>query len=117
MRIGVVKEIKPAEWRVALTPAGTAELVGAGNTVLVEQAAGEGSGFPDDAYLGAGALVVDDAAKIWADVDLLVKVKEPIEAEFPFLHEGLIVFAYLHLAADPALTAGSGPLGGYGCGL
>jgi alanine dehydrogenase len=105
MRIGVVKEIKPAEWRVALTPAGTAELVGAGNIVLVEQGAGEGSGFPDDAYLGAGALLVDHPAKIWADVDLLVKVKEPIEPEFALLREGLIVFTYLHLAADPALTA------------
>ena len=105
MRVGVVKEIKAAEWRVALTPAGTAELVGAGNTVLVETGAGEGSGFPDTAYLNAGAVVVDDAAKIWADVDLLVKVKEPLEPEFPLLHEGLILFTYLHLAADPALTA------------
>ncbi len=105
MRVGVVKEIKPAEWRVALTPAGTAELVGGGNTVLVEKGAGEGSGFKDSAYVDAGALVVDDPAKIWADVDLLVKVKEPIEPEFPFLHEGLILFTYLHLAADPALTA------------
>ncbi len=105
MRVGVVREIKAAEWRVALTPAGTAELVGAGNTVLVETGAGEGSGFPDTAYLNAGAVVVDDAAKIWADVDLLVKVKEPLEPEFPLLHEGLILFTYLHLAADPALTA------------
>jgi alanine dehydrogenase len=105
MRIGVVKEIKAAEWRVALTPAGTAELVGSGHTVLVEHGAGVGSGFPDAAYLGAGALLVDDAAKIWADVDLLVKVKEPIEPEFPLLHEGLVLFTYLHLAADPALTA------------
>jgi alanine dehydrogenase len=105
MRVGVVKEIKPAEWRVALTPAGTAELVGGGSTVLVEKGAGEGSGFKDSAYLDAGALVVDDPAKIWADVDLLVKVKEPIEPEFPFLHEGLVLFTYLHLAADPALTA------------
>ena len=104
MRIGVVKEIKPAEWRVALTPAGTAELVGAGNTVLVEQGAGEGSGFPDAAYIGAGAEVADDAAKIWADVDLLVKVKEPIEPEFGLLREGLILFTYLHLAADAPLT-------------
>lgn len=105
MRIGVVKEIKPAEWRVALTPAGTAELVGAGNSVLVEQTAGEGSGFPDEAYISAGAVIVDHPAKIWADVDLLVKVKEPVEPELEFLHEGLVVFTYLHLAADPTLTA------------
>ena len=105
MLIGVVKEIKPAEWRVALTPAGTEELVRAGHTVLVERGAGEGSGFPDAAYVGAGALMGDDAAQIWERVGLLVKVKEPVEPEFAFLHEGLIVFTYLHLAADPALTA------------
>ena len=72
MRIGVVKEIKPAELRVALTPAGTEELVAAGHTVLVEQSAGEGSGFPDHAYVKAGATIVDDVDKVWEDVDILV---------------------------------------------
>ena len=104
MRIGVVKEIKPAELRVALTPAGTEELVQAGNTVLVERGAGVGSHFPDAAYAGAGATVVDDAAKVWADADLLVKVKEPVGTELALLHEGLILFTYLHLAAAPELT-------------
>lgn len=105
MRIGVVKEIKPAEGRVALTPAGTEELVGAGHTVLVEQGAGEGSGFIDDAYQRAGAVLVGEAEKIWGDVDLLVKVKEPLGPELAQFREGLIIFTYLHLAAAPELTA------------
>ena len=78
MRIGVVKEIKPAELRVALTPAGTEELVDVGHTVLVERGAGEGSGFPDSAYVNAGAVIIDEADKVWEDVDVLVKVKEPV---------------------------------------
>jgi alanine dehydrogenase len=102
--IGVVKERKPAERRVALTPAGTEELVQAGHRVLVERGAGDGSGFPDAAYLAAGAGIVDDADKVWADVELLVKVKEPVGPELGFLHEELIVFTYLHLAAAPELT-------------
>jgi alanine dehydrogenase len=104
MRIGVVKEIKPAELRVALTPAGTEELVAAGHTVLVEQSAGEGSGFPDHAYVKAGATIVDDVDKVWEDVDILVKVKEPVGPELGRLREGLILFTYLHLAAAPELT-------------
>ncbi len=104
MRIGVVKEIKPAELRVALTPAGTEELVAAGHTVLVERSAGEGSGFPDNAYVHAGATIVDDVDKVWEDVDILVKVKEPVGAELARLREGLILFTYLHLAAAPELT-------------
>jgi alanine dehydrogenase len=104
MRIGVVKEIKPAELRVALTPAGTEELVDAGHTVLVERGAGEGSGFPDGAYVNAGAVIVDEADKVWEDVDVLVKVKEPVGAELGRLREGLVLFTYLHLAAAPELT-------------
>jgi alanine dehydrogenase len=104
MRIGVVKEIKPAELRVALTPAGTEELVAAGHSVLVERSAGAGSGFPDEAYLSAGAQIVDYPEKIWGDVDLLVKVKEPVGPELGLLREGLVLFTYLHLAAAPALT-------------
>src|ERR1019366_8230263 len=104
MRIGVVKEIKPAELRGALTPAGTEELVAAGHTVLVERSAGEGSAFPDAAYLNAGAVIVDDADKVWADVDMLVKVKEPVGPELGRLREGLVLFTYLHLAAAPELT-------------
>jgi alanine dehydrogenase len=102
--IGVVKEIKSAELRVALTPAGTAEMVEAGHRVLVETGAGEGSGFSDAAYLDAGATLVDDAVKIWETVDVLVKVKEPIGAELGYLRPGLVLFTYLHLAAAPELT-------------
>jgi alanine dehydrogenase len=104
MRIGVVKEIKPAELRVALTPAGTEELVRAGHTVIVEHGAGVGSNFPDAAYTAAGASVVDEAAEIWGEVDLLVKVKEPVGPELAMLREGLVLFTYLHLAAAPELT-------------
>jgi alanine dehydrogenase len=116
MRIGVVKEIKPAEWRVALTPAGTEELAAVGHTVLVQEGAGEGSGFPDRAYVAAGAVLVGEAAKIWGDVDLLVKVKEPVGPELALLHEGLILFTYLHLAAAPELTAALVQSGATGVG-
>jgi alanine dehydrogenase len=102
--IGVVKEIKPAERRVALTPAGTEELVGAGHAVLVERGAGDGSGFPDEAYAAAGAKLAANAAEIWGEVDLLVKVKEPVGPELALLRQGLVLFTYLHLAADPVLT-------------
>jgi alanine dehydrogenase len=102
--IGVVKEIKLAERRVALTPAGTAELVGAGHRVVVEHGAGEGSGFPDAAYIDAGATMYDQAEKIWGQVDVLVKVKEPVGPELGLLRDGLVLFTYLHLAAAPELT-------------
>lgn len=104
MRIGVVKEIKPAELRVALTPAGTQELVTVGHSVVVERGAGLGSGFPDEAYAAAGAELQDEPEKIWGDVDLLVKVKEPVGPELSLLRAGLVLFTYLHLAADPKLT-------------
>jgi alanine dehydrogenase len=103
MRIGVVKEIKPDEYRVALTPAGARELVQRGNEVLVENGAGAGSAFPDAAYEAAGARIasVDD---VWAESELLLKVKEPIEPEYARLREGLVLFTYLHIAADEPLT-------------
>jgi alanine dehydrogenase len=104
LRIGVVTEIKPAELRVALTPAGTEELVNAGHSVVVQRGAGVGSGFSDDAYAAAGATFADDAEKIWGDVELLVKVKEPVGPELALLREGLVLFTYLHLAAAPELT-------------
>ena len=116
MRIGVVKEVKPAERRVALTPAGTEELVGAGHTVLVERAAGVGSGFADQAYQRAGARLTEDAADVWGDVDLLVKVKEPIGPELALLRVGLTLFTYLHLAAAPELTAALVRSGAVGVG-
>jgi alanine dehydrogenase len=104
MHIGVVREIKPAESRVALTPAGALELVRGGHTVTVEQDAGAASGFPDQAYVEAGARIEPDAAAVWGENDLLLKVKEPIAPEFPHLRKDLVLFAYLHLAPDPTLT-------------
>src|SRR4051795_1489062 len=103
MKIGVVKEIKPDENRVALTPAGARELVQKGHEVVVERGAGEGSSLPDAAYeaVGASTAGVDD---VWGGSDLVLKVKEPLEQEFGRLREGLILFTYLHLAADEALT-------------
>lgn len=104
MQVGVVKEIKPSERRVALTPAGAAELVGAGHEVLVQATAGVGSGFADEAYTAAGAKLAPNAADVWGDVDLMLKVKEPIASEYDLLSEDTALFTYLHLAAAPALT-------------
>ena len=104
MRIGVVREIKADEYRVALTPAGARELVQRGHSVLVERGAGEGSAFADDAYARTGAQMVETAEAVWSTVDLLLKVKEPIPEEYSFLREDLILFTYLHLAADEPLT-------------
>ena len=103
MRIGVAKEIKPQEYRVALTPAGARELVQRGHGVLVEASAGVGSAFPDEAYERAGATIAS-VDEVWAGADLLLKVKEPIAAEYPRLREGLTLFTYLHIAADEPLT-------------
>jgi alanine dehydrogenase len=103
MRVGVVKEIKPDEYRVALTPAGARELVQRGHDVLVEYGAGEGSALPDSAYEAAGARLVP-AEEVWARADLLLKVKEPLPSEYGLLREDLVLFTYLHLAADAGLT-------------
>ncbi len=104
MLVGVVRETKPAELRVALTPAGAEELVAAGHRVLVERGAGTGSGFADEAYQSAGAVLVADAAQVWGEAQLLVKVKEPVGGELGMLRAGLVLFTYLHLAAAPELT-------------
>jgi alanine dehydrogenase len=103
MRIGVVKEIKSDEYRVALTPAGARELVQRGHDVAIEAGAGVGSAFSDAAYEAAGARVapVDD---VWSESELLLKVKEPIESEYDRLRDGLVLFTYLHIAADEPLT-------------
>jgi alanine dehydrogenase len=103
MRIGVVKEIKPDEHRVALTPAGAVELRRRGHEVLVETGAGEGSALPDPLYEAIGARI-GSADEVWASSDLVLKVKEPLPQEFDQLREGLILFTYLHLAADERLT-------------
>jgi alanine dehydrogenase len=103
MKVGVVKEIKSDEYRVALTPAGARELVGRGHDVLVESGAGEGSAFADEAYTAVGAST-GSAEQVWADSELLLKVKEPLPEEYGLLHEGQILFTYLHLAASAELT-------------
>jgi alanine dehydrogenase len=103
MRIGVAREIKSDEYRVALTPAGALELINAGHEVAVEEGAGVGSSFPDAAYIRVGAQItsVDD---VWEHSDMVLKVKEPIAAEYSRLREGQILFTYLHIAADEPLT-------------
>ena len=103
MRIGVAREIKPQEYRVALTPAGARELAQRGHEVLVERAAGVGSALTDEAYERAGATIVavDD---VWSQSELLLKVKEPVPSEYGRLREGLTLFTYLHIAADEPLT-------------
>ncbi len=103
MKIGVAKEIKTDEYRVALTPAGAHELIRRGHEVTLEHGAGEGSSFADSAYeaVGARTAPVDE---VWGDSELLLKVKEPIASEYPHLREGLVLFTYLHLAADRPLT-------------
>ena len=103
MRIGVAREIKPDEYRVALTPAGALELINRGHEVAVETGAGAGSAFADEQYerVGARITTVDE---VWQSSDLLLKVKEPIEPEYERLREGLILFTYLHIAADEPLT-------------
>jgi alanine dehydrogenase len=104
MRIGVPKEIKTNENRVALVPAGVEALVGDGHTVLVEKGAGEGSGFPDDLYVKAGATIAPTADATWADADMILKVKEPIKVEWPRMKPGQVLFTYFHFAADEVLT-------------
>jgi alanine dehydrogenase len=103
VRIGVAKEIKPQEYRVALTPAGARELVLHGHDVVVETGAGVGSAFPDDSYQRAGARI-GSVDEVWEQADLLLKVKEPTEPEYGRLREGLTLFTYLHIAADEPLT-------------
>lgn len=103
MKIGVPKEIKNNENRVAMTPAGVLTLIANGHEVYIEKGAGLGSGFTDQDYLLAGAHIVKTAAEAW-DSEMVLKVKEPIESEYGFFREGLILFTYLHLAPEPELT-------------
>ena len=104
MIIGVPKEIKEQEQRVALLPSATQQLTKRGHSVLAEKGAGVGSGYPDEAYKKAGAEIVDLAKDVFARADMIVKVKEPLPAEFPLLRKGQILFTYLHLAASKPLT-------------
>jgi alanine dehydrogenase len=104
MIIGVPKEIKTAENRIALVPAGAEALVAQGHTVLIEGGAGVGSGFADDLYESIGATIVPDVNDVWAKAEMIVKVKEPIEPEWPRMRSGQVVFTYYHFAADEELT-------------
>lgn len=104
MIIGVPKEIKTDEFRVGITPSGVKELLKSGHSVLIETSAGLGSGFEDVAYLQAGGFIVSSADEVYERSEMILKVKEPIEAEYDLLHEGQILFTYLHLAADKRLT-------------
>lgn len=103
MRIAVPAEIKNNESRVAMTPAGVVYLVRFGHEVFIERGAGLGSGFSDKQYQDAGALILDSPSEIWA-MDMIMKVKEPIPSEYRYFRPGLILFTYLHLAAEPQLT-------------
>ncbi len=104
MIIGVPKEIKDHEARVGVTPAGVKALTDAGHKVLVETHAGTGSSFPDAEYQDAGAEIVGDSGYVWGKSEMVVKVKEPIEPEYPYFRENLVLFTYLHLAPIPGLT-------------
>ena len=104
MRIGVPKEVKNHEYRVAITPVGVHELVKHGHDVLVQKDAGAGSQIPDEEYVAAGATMIDSADDVWGDAEMVLKVKEPIAEEYHRLRDDLTLFTYLHLAADKPLT-------------
>jgi alanine dehydrogenase len=104
MFIGVPKEIKNNENRVALTPAGVVSFLSSGHTVLMEKDAGIGSGFTNDDYAKAGAEIIDSAEQVWTKADMIMKVKEPLSSEYKYFRPGLILFTYLHLAAEPELA-------------
>jgi len=104
MKIGIPKEVKTNEYRVSLTPGGTAALVARGHIVLVENNAGAGGGFSDAQYQAAGAQIIPAAATVWAEADLIVKVKEPVESEWQYIQSGQIIFTYFHFAASETLT-------------
>ena len=104
MKIGSVKEIKKYEYRVGLTPDNVKSYVNAGHQVYIERNAGVGSGFMTEDYVKAGAIILESAKEVWATADMIVKVKEPLPDEYPLFRRGQIIYTYLHLAADRALT-------------
>ena len=104
MKIGIPKEIKQGENRVGMTPAGVAELVRHGHSVYVQHTAGEGSAFPDDDYVKAGATILPDIGDVYQTADMIIKVKEPIAPEYPLCRPGQLLFTYFHFASDRALT-------------
>ena len=104
MIVGVPTEIKNQEYRVAMTPQGVPSLTREGHETLVQRGAGTGSGFSDEKYASSRAQLVDSPEAVYAGADMIVKVKEPLEAEYPFLRPDLVLFTYLHLAAEPQLA-------------
>lgn len=104
MKIGIPKEIKNNENRIALTPSGVITFVKTGHIVVVEKDAGLGSGFTNEEYMAAGASIASNASEVWSSVDLVLKVKEPLPSEYKYFRKGLILFTYLHLAAEPKLA-------------
>ncbi|MBI3688273.1 MAG: alanine dehydrogenase [Actinobacteria bacterium] len=104
MKVGIPREVKTHEYRVAITPAGVHELTAAGHHVLVEKDAGAGSTIPDDDYVAAGATILGAASDVWAEAELVLKVKEPIAEEYGLMRRGQVLFTYLHLAASRACT-------------
>jgi alanine dehydrogenase len=104
MKVGIPREVKNHEYRVAITPAGVRELVNHGHEVFLEKDAGVGSQLTDDAYIAAGATIIPDADEVWGAADMVLKVKEPIAEEYHRMRPGLTLFTYLHLAADKACT-------------
>ena len=104
MIIGIPREVKNNENRVAMTPAGVINLINAGQTVIIEKDAGLGSNFTNEEYIQAGAKILGNASDVWGKSEMIMKVKEPLKSEYKYLREGLILFAYLHLAAEPELA-------------
>ena len=104
MQVGILKEIKSKENRVAMTPAGVEQMVARGHAVIVETTAGEGSGFSDEAYVKAGAAIADSPQAIYSACEMVMKVKEPLPVEYDLIREGQIVFTYFHFAASEELT-------------
>lgn len=104
MIVGIPKEIKNNENRVGMTPAGVSELIRRGHTVYVQHTAGEGSGFPDSEYKAVGATILPDISDVYAVAEMIVKVKEPIEPEYPLIKESQLIFTYFHFASDRRLT-------------
>ena len=104
MKVGCVKEIKNNEFRVGMTPNNVKSYKNAGHEVYIEKGAGVGSGFTDKEYEDAGAIMIDSAKEVWDTIEMMIKVKEPLLEEYPLFHEGLILYTYLHLAADKPQT-------------
>ena len=104
MIIGIPTEVKDNEYRVSVTPGGTELLIQGGHRVLIQAGAGDGSGFSDQEYVRGGAEIAEEAEEVWHRADMIMKVKEPVAGEYSYFREGLLLFTYLHLAANEGAT-------------